>query len=202
LLAFEQEATIDCIVLVVGEADVERCHQYREQYGLHKLQHIVIGGNERQQSVYRGLQVIAHDFEYVLIHDGVRPFVTTDIFTRIRNALTNDQWSALVTAVPVKDTVKTVNLEHMTIDETLARERLWAIQTPQAFRMSTILAAHQEAIQTGFLGTDDAVLVERMGENVRIIKGDDLNLKITTPNDLLLAEAIIRLRQKRREIHD
>jgi 2-C-methyl-D-erythritol 4-phosphate cytidylyltransferase len=195
LLAFERSPLIDMIVLVVGVDDVERCQQFAKQYKISKLRTVVSGGSERQESVWRGLQTIMDDAEFVFIHDGVRPFINQELMMRIEHALRGQRLDALVAAVAVKDTIKMANesetTDYHTIGQTLPRERLWAIQTPQAFRMQTIVAAHKQAIVDGYTGTDDAVLVERMGEMVHIILGDYFNIKITTPEDLLIAEAIV-----------
>jgi 2-C-methyl-D-erythritol 4-phosphate cytidylyltransferase len=195
LLAFEQSPLVDAIVLVVGAGDVDRCLAYREQYSIRKLHAVVAGGAERQQSVQIGLAALPHDAEYVLIHDGVRPFVNAAIIERIDHALREQNKEALVVAVPVKDTIKTADSSTQVICETLPRERLWAIQTPQAFRVSVIVDAHERARIEQYIGTDDAVLVERTGRPVHIVTGDYLNLKITTPDDLLLAESILNLRR-------
>ncbi len=195
LLALEQSPLVDAIVLVVGVNDVDRCSAYREQYGLRKLHAVVAGGAERQHSARIGLATLPHDTEYVLIHDGVRPFVTDAIIERIDFALREQNKEALVVAVPVKDTIKTADSSTQVICETLPRERLWAIQTPQAFRVSVIVDAHERAMSEQYIGTDDAVLVERTGCPVHIVTGDYLNIKITTPDDLLLAESILNLRR-------
>jgi 2-C-methyl-D-erythritol 4-phosphate cytidylyltransferase len=195
LLAFEQSPLIDMIVLVVGVDDLERCRRFAEQYGISKLSAVVAGGNERQESVWRGIQVIMDEAQYVFIHDGVRPFIQQELMIRMERALRAQRVDALVAAVAVKDTIKMANesatTDYQTIGQTLPRERLWAIQTPQAFRMQTIVDAHKQAIIDGYTGTDDAVLVERLGGVVHIVQGDYFNIKITTPEDLLLAEAII-----------
>jgi 2-C-methyl-D-erythritol 4-phosphate cytidylyltransferase len=195
LLALERSPLIDYIVLVVGADDVDRCNVYRERFALSKLHAVVAGGTERQHSVRIGLGALPSDTEFVLIHDGVRPFLDHFMLTRIANALRDHGHDALVAAVPVKDTIKLADPTTQVISETLPRERLWAIQTPQAFRMSVIVAAHDKALADHFVGTDDAVLVERTGLPVHIVMGDYFNIKITTPDDLLLAEAIIQMQR-------
>jgi 2-C-methyl-D-erythritol 4-phosphate cytidylyltransferase len=128
------------------------------------------------------------DDDVVLIHDGVRPFVSVRVLERaVEVAQTHD--GALV-AVPVKDTIKVV-MDGI-VRATPAREELWQAQTPQAFRYSVIMAAHEIAAAERYLGTDDAALVEWMGKEVHIVMGDYRNIKITTPEDLVLAEALLR----------
>lgn len=205
LLAFERSSLIDEVLLVVGAEDLDRCQTFIDRYELSKLRQIIAGGRERQHSVRLGLQTLAdssESTEFVLIHDGVRPFVDDELLERIMHALTVGQRAALVAAIPVKDTIKTVEPTECTIGQTLDRERLWAIQTPQAFRMSLIMEAHLQAEREQYLGTDDAVLAERAGEPVYIVPGDDLNIKVTTPADLLLAEAILHVRQGRSGMND
>jgi 2-C-methyl-D-erythritol 4-phosphate cytidylyltransferase len=192
LLAFQASERIAEVVLVTGADDVARCAAWVQPYGLAKLKQVVAGGAERQHSVWRGLQALSPAVTDVLVHDGVRPFVGHELLERVANALQTE--AALVTAVPVKDTIKEV--DDGVIRGTLTRERLWAMQTPQAFRLELLRAAHERAQVDGFIGTDEAVLVERMGAAVRVVPGEDLNFKITTPHDLAMARAII---QRQRE---
>lgn len=152
---------------------------------------IVSGGEERQHSVWNGLQQVPPELALVAVHDGARPLITPEI---VRSALQMAQETgAVVVGVPVKDTIKTVDEQGLIIG-TPERKRLWAVQTPQVFRRDWLLAAYQQAWQEGFLGTDDAALVERAGYPVRMLQGDYANLKITTPEDLILAEALLQAR--------
>jgi 2-C-methyl-D-erythritol 4-phosphate cytidylyltransferase len=157
--------------------------------GLKKVLRIVPGGQERQESVYRGLQAIRGTADWVLIHDGVRPFVPQGL---IQQALSETfQWKAVVVALPANETIKEVSSEGAVL-RTVDRRGLWMIQTPQSFEFPLILRAHEEARKAGFGGTDDASLVERLGIPVKILKGSRLNLKITTPEDLVLGEALLK----------
>ncbi|TDF91429.1 2-C-methyl-D-erythritol 4-phosphate cytidylyltransferase [Paenibacillus piri] len=188
LALFQRIAQVDTIVLVTGTDDMERCSGYVGQYGLSKVKHIVAGGKERQHSVYRGLQALAADTEWVMVHDGVRPFVAVEhVVACWRKAMETE---AAVLAVPVKDTIKVVNSAG-TIQSTPDRRSLWAIQTPQAFRLSLLKRAYAEAEKDGFTGTDDAMLVERIGTPVQVVEADYYNIKITTPEDLPWADWII-----------
>lgn len=153
---------------------------------------IVSGGAERQHSVYNGLKAVKES-DFVLIHDGARPFITIEkIHELVKEA---NEHGAAVPAVPMKDTVKRVSQGF--VDETVERSSLWAIQTPQAFRVSLILEAHERARQEGYVGTDDASLVERIGKKVKVIEGNYRNIKLTTPDDLLFAEAILSVKEER-----
>lgn len=183
LALFNAMQEISEIVLVVGHQDVRRSEQWIQDYGLHKVKRVVAGGAERQFSVYQGL--LALNTEWVLIHDGVRPFVTPErVMACAQTAIHN---GAAVLAVPVKDTIKQVNASGV-IESTPDRRSLWAIQTPQAFRHEDVLRAHEQALQDGFVGTDDSMLVERIGIPVQVVEGDYTNMKITTPDDLDWAE--------------
>lgn len=153
---------------------------------------IVSGGIERQHSVYNGLQAVKEG-EIVLIHDGARPFIRLEkIHELVKEA---QEHGAAIPAVPMKDTVKKVR--NGMAEETVERSSLWAVQTPQAFRVSLVLEAHKRAQEEGYIGTDDASLVERMGKKVKIVEGDYRNIKLTTPDDLLFAEAILSLKEAR-----
>lgn len=183
---FQAMAECESIAWVTSRQDHARCGAWVEQYGLHKVRDIVTGGEERQYSVYAGLQAIqAHEFEYVCIHDGVRPFVELSKVSACYDAAR--KYRAAVLAVPVKDTIKQVNQVGV-VTATPDRGSLWAIQTPQAFCLADVMAAHQLAAQDRFLGTDDATLVERMGIYVHVVEGSYTNIKLTTPEDLAWAE--------------
>jgi len=188
---FENAPFVDDIYLIIPEPEIPYCREHIvERYGFTKVRRIVPGGAERQNSVLNGLRAIAdaRDDDLVLIHDGVRPFVPVHVLERaLEVARSHD--GALV-AVPAKDTIKIVT--DGIIRETPPRESLWLAQTPQAFRYGVIRAAHEIAEAEGFLGTDDAMLVERLGKDIHVVLGDYRNIKITTPEDLMLAEAFLK----------
>ena len=149
---------------------------------------IVTGGDERQDSVYNGLKKLSADTDLVLVHDGVRPLVSTKILTgSIRVA---QREGACVAAVPVYDTVKRVHEKQ--IVETLDRNELWLIQTPQTARYDWLIQAHEQARLQNFVGTDEASLLEWQGFPVKVIMGDYFNLKITTPEDLKIARLLFK----------
>ncbi|QWV93065.1 2-C-methyl-D-erythritol 4-phosphate cytidylyltransferase [Geomonas oryzisoli] len=190
---FQEADCIDAIYLVSPEQEIPFCRsEVVERYGFTKVRGIIPGGSERQHSVYNGLRAIdgIQADDVVLIHDGVRPFVSVrmleDAVAAAREA------GACVVAVPVKDTVKVVS--EGIVAATPPRETLWLAQTPQGFRYSLIRAAHDEAAAEGFLGTDDASLMEWQGQPVRVVLGDYRNIKITTPEDMILAEAFLKER--------
>lgn len=180
LEVFSRIPMIEDIIVVTGAHDVKRCEEWIMGAGLHDQRTCVVaGGKERQDSVYAGLQRLQTD--YVLIHDGVRPFVQPDHIEACMKAA--ERSGAAVLAVPVKDTIKQVNADGI-ITATPDRNSLWSIQTPQAFRLSEVIEAHKLAIKSGFTGTDDAMLVERLGGQVKVVEGSYTNIKITTPEDL------------------
>lgn len=193
--AFEKNASIDEIYIVVSQDFEDRCR--KEYLGgingksvMSKVKQIVPGGAERQDSVYAALSVIPEDVDLVLIHDGARPFVTGETIDALIGSAA--EHGAAVTAVPVKDTIKSA--EDGVFSETLDRSRLYSIQTPQGFDRKLLMKAHERAFSENFYGTDDAVLVEKMGEKVYLVKGDYHNIKITTKEDILVGEAILNAR--------
>ena len=191
LSVFEDAPFVDDIYLVIPEEEIPYCReQVVERYGFAKVRSIVPGGAERQHSVLNGLRAMenARDDDLVLIHDGVRPFVPIHVLERA-GEVAGAHDGALV-AVPAKDTIKIV--ADGIIRDSPPRDSLWLAQTPQAFRYGVIRAAHEIADAEGFLGTDDAMLVERLGKDIHVVLGDYRNIKITTPEDLLLAEAFLK----------
>ncbi|WP_043931604.1 2-C-methyl-D-erythritol 4-phosphate cytidylyltransferase [Bacillus sp. EB01] len=186
LLVFEKDSQCDGFVLAINPQERTEIEGLLKTYAINKPAIFVAGGAERQQSVFNGLAAV--NSSLVLVHDAARPFITTEQICRLLE--TAEQDGAAVLAVPVKDTVKKV-IEDRVV-ETIERSSLWAVQTPQAFRISLLREAHQRAEREGFLGTDDASLVERLGHRVSVVFGDYNNIKLTTKEDLVFAEAIIR----------
>lgn len=188
---FETCPLIRSILLVVDPEDMDYClKEISEKYKFKKVSQIVPGGKQRQESVKNGIDVLPKDTEIVAIHDGVRPFVTkTMIEDSVRSAI---RYGAVILAIPVKDTMKMSNPDG-TVLKTLNRESLWQAQTPQTFHVNVIKEAYQRAAEDGFTGTDDASLVERYGGRVHILPGSYSNIKITTPEDLLLANLFLKM---------
>ena len=195
---FEQSPLIDSVYLVIPADEIQYCQKHVvEACGFKKIVAIVPGGAERQNSVMNGLNAMRYhvsDNDIVLIHDGARPLVTENVLRESIN--TAHIHGAAVVAVPVKDTIKMVS--NNIVDSTPQRKSLWQAQTPQTFRFGTILTAHQSAETNHFSGTDDASLVEQFGGKVHIIPGDYRNIKITTPEDLVLAEAFLSAIERER----
>lgn len=195
---FEQSPLIDAIYLVIPAEEIPYCREHVvEAFGFNKVIAIIPGGKERQNSVMNGLRAIrsaADDNDVVLIHDGVRPLINGELIAeciRVARAA-----SGALVAVPCKDTIK--NVHNGIVVNTPSRETLWQAQTPQTFRFENIFNAHLSAEADGFSGTDDASLIERTGGRVQVIPGDYRNIKITTPEDLLLAEAFLTVMEKER----
>lgn len=191
--AFEKSSLIDKIVLVINEAEIEKCKKIIvNKYNYKKLMKIVPGGKERQNSVFNGLKVLPSETNLVAIHDGARFLITPDIIDRaVRDAYDSN---GVIVAMPIQDTIKETNSNKI-ISKTFNRDRLWAAQTPQVFPYSIIMKAHEKAREDNFLGTDDASLVERLGYEVDIVRGSVENIKITTNFDLILAEIILNKRK-------
>jgi 2-C-methyl-D-erythritol 4-phosphate cytidylyltransferase len=188
---FEACPSIDFIHLVVGQEDMTyTLQEIVEAYGYRKVSQIVPGGKLRQESVKNGIDALSSEVDIVAIHDGVRPFVTQRMIEEsIQGAR---QFKAVVLAMPVKETIKMAGLDR-TVLKTLDRESLWQIQTPQTFQLDLIRQALHKATQDGFIGTDDASLVERIGGKVHILPGSYTNIKITTPEDLILGHLILKM---------
>ncbi len=176
-------------VIVARPEETERMESVVHKFGLSRFVHTVAaGGDTRQASVYSGLQALPEDAEYVLIHDGARAFVTVDIITRALDSA-RERGSG-VASVAVHDTIKRVD-ETDRVLETHDRGSLRAMQTPQAFETALIKQAHETARKDGFLGTDDAALLEHAGIKVYVTEGSRRNIKLTTVFDLKLALAIL-----------
>lgn len=187
LAAFEDCPSVDQIILVASESNLDRCWKLVRSYGFKKVTELVPGGARRQDSVERGLDQVK-DSMWVLIHDGVRPFIDDTLIASGIEAAR--EYGASVAAVPVKDTIKVVNADHV-VRNTPRRETLWAAQTPQVFRVDVIRAAYRDAFGDV---TDDAMLLERLGQPVKVYLGSYENIKITTPEDLDMAECILKRR--------
>ena len=177
------------IVLVVPETDRHYCKkEILDRFHIKKVTQVVAGGQRRQDSVRKGLLALTDSPDYVLVHDGVRPFLTKQMVKKaIESAILS---GASVVAIPMRDTVKRVNTTGL-IESTLSREELWLAQTPQVFRADWLIKAHEVAEDQNLDVTDDATLVERLGYPVAVVSGNVTNIKITRPEDLKLSEAIL-----------
>ncbi len=196
LKALHASRQVNCLVLVTAPGHETRCRtEVLDRCGL-TADRVVPGGADRQASVFAGLAAAPAETDLVLVHDGVRPLVTPEI-VRAAVAVAAAEGAAVV-AIPVTDTIKTADADGRVM-ETLPRGRLWAAQTPQVFRAAWLREAHERARADGFRGTDDGVLVERVGYPVRLVAGSRENLKVTTMADLAQAEQILRGRMARAE---
>ena len=196
LKAFE-ESPVDSIILVTGKNSVEYCrHEIVEKYHFTKVVSVVEGGENRYDSVYNGL-CACPETDYVMIHDGARPFVTQDMVVRSIQTLTD--YKACTVGMPVKDTIKIVNENRIGM-ATPARECLWQIQTPQTFPYGRIREAYEKVMAQGDSAvTDDAMMLEAaFGEQVRVIEGSYQNLKITTPEDISTAELYLNRKSEKK----
>jgi len=186
---FDSVEEIERIILVIPRGWKRYCQkEIIEKFGYRKEIEVISGGARRQDSVACGLALVSSDYEIVIIHDGVRPFVTRRII--VESIAKARKFGACIVAVPVTDTIKMVNREGV-IERTLPREHLWRVQTPQTFQVSLIKKAYAKALKDRFYGTDDAQLVERINRPVKVISGDYRNIKITTKEDLILAKKLL-----------
>lgn len=160
--------------------------------GMTKMVHFIQGGATRQESVYRGLQALPAVAQQVLIHDGARCLVTSALFDRCSEELLH--CPGLIAAIPVKDTIKVVEPSTHQVASTPDRRQLWAAQTPQGFEVERLTRCHDEGVRQGWEVTDDAALFEQCGLPVKVVEGEETNLKVTTSVDLAIAEFILRQR--------
>jgi 2-C-methyl-D-erythritol 4-phosphate cytidylyltransferase len=198
LEVFEKVPEVHEVLVVVHPEDLEFCQEeVIDPYPLKKVLRLVPGGKERQDSVYQALKVLkkeAADLDVILVHDGVRPLVDPALVRKVVAAARRHGGAIL--GIPCQDTLKRVNSKGVVVD-TVDRQELWQVQTPQAFQAALLWRAYQEAMERGFYATDEAALVEALGETVVVVPGTCLNLKITTPDDLKIAEAILAFLQTR-----
>lgn len=189
LSLFDDHPRVDHIYLISPADEISFCRrEVVQRFQFRKVRELIAGGAERQDSVRNGLRACqAGADDLVLIHDGVRPFFPARLLETVIE--TTARVGACVVGVPVKDTIKEV--ENGLILGTPERGRLWQAQTPQGFRYPVIRAAHEQALAEGWRGTDDASLVERLGRPVAMLEGSYRNIKITTPEDLVLARAFL-----------
>ena len=190
LQAFEKAPSIGGIVVVVHSRDVEAARRLIRSSGLRKIRQVVRGGNSRMDSVACGLEALPASAKWVAVHDGARPLVTCELIERtVRQAR---RAKAAIAAVPVVPTVK--QAADGWVERTLDRRHLWEVQTPQVFERKLLERAHARGKTNGMEATDDAALVEALGRRVRIVMGDHRNLKVTSPEDLVIAQAFLRRR--------
>jgi 2-C-methyl-D-erythritol 4-phosphate cytidylyltransferase len=190
LEVFETCCVIDEVWVMVAREHCALCRQaVVEHYGFHKVRGVIAGGITRQESVWRGLQRLGEGIDLVVVHDGVRPFVSKALLREtLRQAA---RYGAAIAAVPVKDTLKRVS-KRGEVEATVSREGLWRVQTPQAFQRQMLQAAFLHAWEQGIRATDESGLIEALGQQVKIVPGVESNIKVTTPDDLLVCESLLR----------
>jgi len=187
---FERLRVVSQIVVVCAANEVDYCQQeVVKRFNFNKVTAVVPGGQERQDSVWLGLQQLPSDTDLVAVHDGARPLLSAEVIARlVAEAM---EWGAAIPGIPSKDTVKLGDRDGF-VRQTLDRTSVYAIQTPQVFNFNELLTAYREAREEGFLGTDDASLFERYIGRVKIVTGDYNNIKITTPEDMIVAAALLK----------
>lgn len=188
IAVFDACNLIDDIIVIVPEEDIAYCQkEIISPLQLKNRVRLVSGGDQRQASVYNGLQAVDPKSLTVVIHDGVRPFVRPEELAACISGA--KKYGACILGFPASDTLKQVNKSGI-IEKTLPRENVWLVQTPQAFQYGLIMEAHETARRHAYTGTDDASLVEKMGKDIKIINGSRHNIKITTREDLILVRAV------------
>jgi len=186
LTVFASCKLIDYVVLVMPRADVNEVGKdWINKYKI--VQEVVVGGEQRQDSVYNGFNSLEKGTDIVVVHDGVRPFTTPQMITATVEAA--QQHGAAITAIPVSDTVK--QAADGFVKQTVSRDGLWRVQTPQAFQYGLLQQAFKKAQKDSYYGTDEGSLVEYLGERVKIVPGSELNIKITRKEDLVLGESLL-----------
>lgn len=194
LRAFDQHPLVSEVIPAVKQQDMRAVLAMAKSYGLNKVTRAAIGGKERQDSVHNALKLIKSERKaIVMVHDAARPFISAEIINRVIDGLAGND--GCIAAVPAKDTIKQTNKAGI-VARTPDRSTLWQVQTPQAFALSTLKRAYKEAMGEKFYSTDDSALVERMGAKVKVVMGSYDNIKLTTPEDITIAEEIM-LRQRR-----
>jgi 2-C-methyl-D-erythritol 4-phosphate cytidylyltransferase len=189
LQIFEECRAIDGVYLVVNQKDLPIIQEeILESYRFNKVMKLVIGGRLRQDSVRNGLEAIENPCDIVVIHDGARPFVTPAFIEK--GIYLMEMFDAVIPALPVKDTVKVVSKEGFVV-KTLERDSLWHVQTPQTFKYELIVKAYREGMAKKVYGYDDATFLEYLGKKVKVVEGSPYNIKITTPEDLIIARGML-----------
>jgi 2-C-methyl-D-erythritol 4-phosphate cytidylyltransferase len=178
------------IIPVIKESDMEYVSEILDQFDIPKVRRIAPGGRERQDSVFNGLSIVDDKNSVILVHDGVRPLIEPGVVSDAINQL--GDCDGVVVGVPPKDTIKEVREGFVT--RTLQRDLLSSVQTPQIFRFETVYTAYEKAKKESFYSTDDSALVERYGGKIKMVMGSYTNIKITTPEDLMIAELFLKMR--------
>lgn len=188
LKKLNKSASVTEIIPVLRQEDLAAGLEFAESHNLEKIKQIAPGGKERQDSVYNALKLVNEDC-LILIHDGARPFISGEMIEKLLQEIKGVD--GVIPGMPVKETLKEVDIKKRIVLSTVKREKLWTIQTPQIFPFKVIKKAYDKAYADGFYATDDAALVERIGGKIKIIPGSPFNIKITTPEDFDMAECLL-----------
>ncbi len=192
LIHILKSETIDMIWVVVPPESVrlveDKVANWSEKHGFRRPINVIEGGENRQESVCKAIKCIPEIFEWIVVHDGVRPFV--DSYWLDRNLYHMTEFDSIVSAMPSTDTLKIVDASNI-VQKTLNRDEIWSVQTPQVFRREVLNAVHEKALKDEFLGTDDASLMEKYNYKVLLCEGEKANIKITSPMDLVFGRAIL-----------
>lgn len=197
LTAFQTSPLIDEIICITSKDDLSFFERLVSDHSLTKVTKILPGGERRQDSIWAGLSCLAEwsdRNDLVVVHDGVRPLVTSQLIEKVIEAAREE--GGAVAALPVTDSLKQVSSDKMIL-KSLPREKIWAMQTPQVFRLGILLEAYRRGAQQGLEATDEAMLVENLGWPIRCVEGSIENIKITLPPDLEIAEILLRARGSR-----
>ncbi len=189
LLKFSGSARVDSLVVVVAPDEVFFIEDMLKAVVGLKPYKVVAGGSERQYSIANGLRAVPQEADIVLVHDAARPLVSIETIENVIDGAV--EVGGAIAALPNKDVIRVVSEDGM-VQETLPYEETWEVQTPQGFRKDILLEAYTRAEEEHFLGTDDSSLVERLGVPVKVVRGNESNIKVTTPEDLMIAEAYLK----------
>ena len=188
---FEEYEAVDEIVIVAHPREIEYCEkEIVKKFGYRKVKKVIPGGKQRQDSVWAGLLQLNQDTDYVAVHDGARPLLTSDLLNDLVKE--TEEWGAAIPGIYVRDTLKMVDQDGF-VGNTLDRSSTVFIQTPQVFRFHEIYQAYEMALEEGFTSTDDAALFEKYIGRVKVVPGNYNNLKITTPEDLIIVETLLNM---------
>ena len=189
LQIFQECRPVDGIYLVVNHKDLPTVQEeILENYHFSKIIKLVIGGRLRQDSVRNGLEAIDESCDVVIVHDAARPFVSPAFVEK--SIFLMEMFDAIIPAIPVRDTIKVISKEGF-VQKTLERDGLWHIQTPQTFKYELIMKAYREGMGKKLYGYDDSTFIEHLGKKVKVVEGSPYNMKITTPEDLIIAKGIL-----------
>ena len=189
LKTFSKSARVDFLIVVTGADEVDAVKKLLDATPNLKPYAVTIGGTERQYSIYNGLKLVPAETEIILVHDAARPLINLETIEKVIDAA--EIFDGAIAAVPEKNTIKIIDAEGF-VKSTPPRAELVAVQTPQAFKKEILLQAYRQAELDKFLGTDDASLVERIGGKIKIVQSSYKNIKVTTPEDIQIAETFLK----------